>query len=354
MNSTYKNFYIPKMLSTTLRQDISEFAKDFPLTGDLKGSRILITGATGLIGSTLIHGLLALNAGIKIVAPVRNAAKAKGTFEPQEIGQIELIECDIAAFDYNTIAPVDYIVHCAAPTSSKFFVEHPVDTFAIILDGTKALLEYARTAGVKGFVYLSSLEVYGEIADDSKPVTEDIQGYLDPLAVRSSYPMAKRATENLCCLYAAQYKVPAKIARLTQTTGAGIAKDDNRVIAQFARLAANGQDIVLHTTGESARPYCYTIDSIAAILYVLLRGNPGTAYNVANEATYISARGMAEYLRDNFNHAIQVKIELNENMGYAPATKQKLSTEKIRQLGWQPKYGLKEIFNKLIAYLQEP
>jgi nucleoside-diphosphate-sugar epimerase len=342
------------MLSTTLKQDISEFANRFPLASDLKCARILITGATGLIGSTLIHGLLALNENIKIIAPVRNLDKAKEKFEPEELSQIELIECDIASFDYGTLVPVDYIIHCAAPTSSKFFVEHPVETFSIIHDGTKALLEYARKANVKGFVYLSSLEVYGEIADDSRPVTEDIQGYLDPLAVRSSYPMAKRATENLCCLYAAQYKVPAKIARLTQTTGAGIAKDDNRVIAQFARLAANGQDIVLHTTGESARPYCYTIDSISAILYVLLRGIPGNAYNVANESTYISAKGMAEYLRDNFNPAIQVKIELNDNMGYAPATKQRLSTAKIQQLGWQPQYGLKEIFNKLTDYLQEP
>ena len=104
---------------------------------------------------------------------------------------------------------------------------------------------------------------------DTNAVTEEVQGYLDPMAVRSSYPMAKRASENLCCLYASEYGVPVMIARLTQTTGAGIAKDDNRIIAQFAKLASQGKDIVLNTTGESARPYCYTTDTISALLFIL-------------------------------------------------------------------------------------
>ena len=205
---------------------------------------------------------------------------------------------------------------------------------------------------MKSFVYLSSLEVYGSVYDDTVPVTEDAQGYLDPMSVRSSYPMAKRATENLCCLYAHEYQVPVKVARLTQTTGAGIAKDDNRVIAQFTRLAAEGKDIVLHTTGESARPYCYTTDAISGILYILLKGVNGEAYNVANEETYISARGIAEYLKANVNPDIEVRVELNDNMGYAPVTKLRLDTAKLQSLGWKPYYDLKDIFQRLTEYLK--
>jgi nucleoside-diphosphate-sugar epimerase len=164
--------------------------------------------------------------------------------------------------------------------------------------------------------------------------------------------MAKRAAENLCHLYAKEYGIPAKIVRLTQTTGAGIAKDDNRVIAQFTRLIVNNQDIVLNTTGDAARPYCYTTDAISAILFVLLQGKSGEAYNVANEDTYISARGMAEFLQKNFNNSIKVKVELKENMGYPPTTKLRLSSSKLRELGWEPKYGLKEIFERLIEYLK--
>lgn len=340
-------------MNKVLQEDVTEFARNFPLREECGNSTFLITGATGLIGASLIHCLLALHENVRIVAPVRNAEKARNKFNPQELEFIRLIECDLIKFDYDSIGNVDYIIHCAAPTSSKFFVERPVDTFSSIYDVTKALLDFSNRKKTKGFIYLSSLEVYGEINDDSVLVTENMQGYLDPLSVRSSYPMAKRATENLCSLYAAQYNVPVKIARLTQTTGAGIAKDDNRVIAQFARLAANGQDIILHTTGESARPYCYTMDSVTGILFVLLQGKSGEAYNIANEETYISAREMAEFVKNNINNMTNVKVELNDGMGYAPVSKLKLSSAKLRNLGWTPKYGLKEIFERLVEYLGE-
>lgn len=330
-----------------LARNINDFVTSFPLKDKLKKSTFLITGATGLIGSTLIRCLSAMDEGIRIIAPVRNIEKARRMFG-SDYGAVEFIGCDLAAYDYSSLGRVDYIVHCAAPTASKFFVDSPVETIDIIFNGTKALLDYSRSCGVRGFVYLSSLEVYGTILDDSSPVTEDVQGYLDPLSVRSSYPMAKRAVENLCAAYAREYGVHARIARLTQTTGAGIAHNDNRIIAQFARLAANGEDIVLHTKGDSARPYCYTTDSISALLYILMKGADGEAYNVANEDTYISARGMADYLKANFAPSIDVRVDLSNDFGYAPPTKLRLSSAKLRKLGWQPQYSLKEIFENLI------
>jgi len=339
-------------MNRTQQQDINDFISSFALADELSGKRILITGATGLIGSTLIRCLLALKRNVNVVAPVRNRRKAEALFG-EYVQYIELIECNFLDFDYNNIGKVDYIIHCAAPTSSKFFVEHAVETFDTIIRGTSVLLEYARRNPVRSFVYLSSLEVYGSMIDDSQLVTEDVQGYLDPMNVRSSYPMAKRAAENLCCLYVHEYCVPVKITRLTQTTGAGIARDDNRVIAQFARLAANGKDIVLHTSGESARPYCYITDCITALLHVLLRGEDGLAYNVANEDTYISARDMANYLKEHFCNNINVRIELKADMGYAPVTRLRLSSERLRLLGWRPRYGLFDIFTRLIQYLTE-
>lgn len=338
-------------MNSVVQQDISEFIETFALSDCLNNSTFLITGASGLIGSTLIFSLLSLNRNIRVIAPVRNKNKAihvLGSFADK----VDLFECELISFDYESIPGVDFIVHCAAPTSSKFFVDKPVETFEIIYQGTMDLLRFAQKRTVKAFVYLSSLEVYGSILNDDKYVTEDVQGYLDPIDVRSSYPMAKRAAENLCHIFAREYGVPVKIARLTQTTGAGIAKDDNRVIAQFTRLAAQNQDIVLHTTGDAARPYCYTMDCISAILYILLRGDAGEAYNVANEDTYISARDMAFFIQKNFNPSIDVKFELNENSCYAPVTKQKLSSNKLQSLGWTPRYDLNEIIRRLTQYLK--
>lgn len=340
-------------MNKIIQEDVDIFASQFELAEQLQGSTFLITGATGLIGSSLIRCLLALKKQIKIIAPVRSISKIDQIFEENQIKEIEFINCDFINYNYSNIGKIDYIVHCAAPTSSKFFVERPVETFNTIMKGTQRMLDLANEKKIKSMVYLSSLEVYGEIQDDTKTINEEIQGYLNPTAVRASYPMAKRASENICCLYAAEYNTSVKIARLTQTTGAGIAKDDNRIIAQFAKNAAQGDDIVLHTTGDAARPYCYVTDSVSAILYILLKGIKGECYNVANETTYISAKNMALFVRDNFNPNIHVKIEINENMGYAPATKQKLSTHKIQQLGWIPKHGLKEIFDRLIKYLKD-
>jgi len=340
-------------MNSVQKQDIEDFVKSFPITkfsDQLKNSTFLITGATGLIGSSLIHCLLALKQNIHIIAPVRNKEKALNIFGFSK--EIEIIECNLDSLDYKKLGVTDYVIHCAAPTSSKFFVEKPVETFNTILQGTSAMLEYAKSQSIKSFVYLSSLEVYGENHDDSVIMDESYQGYLNPLSVRSSYPMAKRAAENLCFNYAKEYNIPIKIARLAQTTGAGIAKEDDRALAQFSKLIIKGQDIILRTTGESARPCCYTMDAISAILYILLAGRSGEAYNVANDSTYISVRGMAEYLQKNFNPSIKVRIELNENMGYPPATKQKLTSEKLRNLGWAPHYGLKEVFERLIKYLK--
>ncbi len=338
------------MISNIQKEDIALFAEHFALKQQLKDAAFLITGATGLIGSTLIHGLLAADDSVRVVAPVRSMQKAMGMFDAQERERIAFIECDLMTVDYQALGPIDFVVHCAAPTSSRFFVEQPVETFLSIAEVSRRLLEDARQMGVKAFVYLSSLEVYGSIPDDH-PITEDVQGYLDPMSVRSSYPMAKRAVENLCHLYAKEYGLNVMVARLTQTTGAGIALDDNRVIAQFTRLAAQGSDIILHTTGESARPYCYTTDSISAILYILLKGEAGEAYNVANEETFVSARGLAEFIRDHFNPKIKVEVQLRDDMGYAPPTMQRLDTTKLKALGWMPEYSLYDIIARLTAYL---
>ncbi len=335
-------------MNKVLLEDVQEFAMTFAMAKELHRSTFLITGATGLIGSTMIHCLMALKQEIKIIAPVRNMSRAK-----EKLGEydgLNFVECNLEKYNFAQLGHVDYIVHCAAPTSSKFFVEHPVETYYSICNISSRILEYARIVGVQSMVYLSSLEVYGQILDDLKPVTEDVQGYLDLMDVRSSYPMAKRAVENLCCLYASEYNVPVKVARLTQTMGAGCDSEDNRVIVQFTRLAAQGKDIVLRTTGESARPYCYTTDAMSAILYILLRGKNGEAYNVANEETYISAKDLAYYVKEHINPSISIKFDFDDYYGYAPVTKQKLSTNKLESLGWSPYYSLESIFKRLSRY----
>ena len=330
------------------QEDVIAFAKSFPLSESLIGTRFLITGATGLIGSSLVHCLLALNKDVELVCPVRSVDRAISLFG-KDAEKIQLIESEL--LDYlSKLTPNDnfqYIVHCACPTSGIYMSEHPVDTVEFTFECTRMLLDYSSKAKVKGVVYISSLEAYGQNNNDNI-ITENFQGYVDMSSARSSYPIAKRTAEYLCAAYAIEKHVPVKIARLTQTFGPGVSSNDNRVFAQFARSVIANTNIVLHTSGESSKPYCYTIDCVSAILYILLKGKEGETYNVANDKTYISIRELAEFLRDSFNNKIKVVVEYHPEKGYAPVTKLNLSVEKLTKLGWEPKYNLREMFDRLL------
>lgn len=327
---------------------------DRDLIDSLRGSRWIVTGATGLVGSCLVGFLGELDRrhslGISITCAVRNVAKAVAMFGGNGC-KMYFHEYDFASGKpFCPPHEADYIVHLASPTASKDFVERPVETMITSLAGTRQVLEHARRAGerLKGMVFVSSLEVYGTVTDDSEPLAEDRQGYLDPMQARSSYPMAKRAAECLCHAYSAEYGVRVMTARLAQTFGTAVAGNDNRVFAQFARCAAADTDIVLFTEGKLRRCYCHTEDAVEAMVYILLRGESGAAYNVANEATYISVRDMAEMVCREFGKNMRVRIEPRDGMGFSPVTYLRLDTSRIRALGWQPRHNLRQMFEGII------
>lgn len=312
--------------------------------------RYLITGATGLIGSSLVKRLIFDNA--EVVCPVRNLQKTRLMFDDLFFDKVKWIGVDVDKYLKELKGDYDYIIHCASPTASKYFVDKPVETILFNTDTTSSILKYALIHDVKGIVYLSSLESYGTVLDDDKLIDEDYQGYVNPMEVRSSYNMAKRICESLCHAYAKEYNVPVKVIRLTQTISPIISDNDMRVFAQFARHAAKGEDIELHTKGTAARQYIHVDDAISAILCVLYNGQSGEVYNAAREDSYISVREMAEYIQKKFNPSSKVILNLRNDMGYAPTTKLKLDTTKLRNLGWEAKYSLYDMFYDLIKNLR--
>ena len=338
-----------------LHEDVQRFAENFELWEHLRNMTFLVTGATGLIGTVMVKCLLELNRqkglGIKVIAVVRSLEKAQKVFT-EEAAQIKFYLLGLTDIGGDSISDhVDYVVHLASPTASRYFVEHPVETLRTAVEGTTAVLEYAKEAKVESVVYASSLETYGSNHTDEW-LNEDFQGYVNPMEVRSSYNIGKRTCECLCHAYAEEYGVNVTIARMTQTFGAGVEYNDGRVFAQFARKAIEGLNIELHTAGETKRMYCYTTDAVSAMLYLLVKGEKGEAYNIANKDSYISIRDMAQLVRDEFNPNIEVVITPKEGQGYAPETKLRLETGKIESLGWKPKYGLKEMFERLIASMK--
>ena len=204
-----------------------------------------------------------------------------------------------------------------------------------------------NNVGLAGYVYTVQI-------NDEKYVSEDTYGNIDILDVRSSYSEGKRICENMCVSYYHQYNVPVKIARLAQTFGPGISKDDNRIYAQFANSVINGKDILLHTKGLSEGNYVYISDVIDAIVKILISGRNGEAYNVANEESHMQIRKMAEMVADNVaGGKIKVIYEIQSQNAYAKDTKMKMNTDKIKSLGWNPKVGLYDTYIRMINYLKE-
>lgn len=310
---------------------------------------ILISGATGLIGTTISNALVFANRerrlGLRIIGVVRNEERARERLDSE-------VQIHAAPLDEKLVinGSVDFIIHAASPTSSSFFVNQPVETIKIAVSSTINLLELAREKKVEGFVYLSSMEVYGHPEKGHDVKESEVAGF-DPTVVRNCYPQSKLICEMLCKAYQNEYDVPTKIVRLTQTFGPGVEYDDSRVFAEFMRCAIEKKDIVLHTSGRTERCYLYTAEAVTAILTVLTRGRTGEAYTAANRDTYCSILDMANMVASEAAHGeIEVLTEIDEiERGYASVLYMKLDTSKIEKLGWKASVGLPDMYMNMIG-----
>ncbi|TVT72646.1 MAG: NAD-dependent epimerase/dehydratase family protein [Pseudomonas sp.] len=347
--------------STILLQDLDAIVRDDAIPWDeLRGKTVFVTGATGLLGGLLVRAMLYANHlggyGTRIIALVRDVEKAREIFAAYTTCDgLLFLEGDITK-PLQVDQSIHYIFHAASVTQSKSFVQSPVETIQTTLWGTDNVLRLAKEHKATSMVYLSTMEVYGVLEKQGQVGEEDF-GYLDPMAVRSSYPESKQAAESLCSAYYHEYGVPVKTARLTLTFGPGIALTDNRVFAQFCEKVYQRQDIVLHTAGDTTRDYLYTADAVTALLTILLRGGDGKAYNVANSETYISILDMAKLVaRECASDEIKVVVEIPENvqtLGYAPVVKLNLDTRRLEALGWKARTDLPQMYQRLLAYLDE-
>lgn len=328
------------MNNSIFEEDIKNIINDFDMSV-FDGKTILVTGATGLIGKLCVKSLLNSGYNTQVIALVRDEEKAKNIFG--ESKRLTYLVQDINQ-RINTTRRVDYIIHAASTTSSKDFVEKPVETIYTAINGSRNILEFAKNKRLEGMVYLSSLEIYG--VNEKENIKERDYGYIDILNPRSSYSESKKMVETMCISYGTEYGVPVKIARLAQTFGAGVSISDNRVFAQFAKAIINKENIVLHTKGETKRNYCYTTDAVRGIFTILTKGENNNAYNVANENSYCSISEMAHLLENEYT---KVEYKIDEvNRGYNPTVKIALNTEKLNALGWETKVNLKEMFDRLI------
>lgn len=326
----------------------------------LSNSTILVTGATGLVGSLIVKTIACCNrtknTNIKVLAFVRNKEKAKNIFgEVLGRPEINLILGNINE-KIKIKDSIDYIIHGAGPTASKYFVTNPVETIKTTLHGTENILELAKEKHVKSMVYLSSMEVYGQNRTGQKCLSEEDLGYIDILDVRSSYSEGKRMAECLCVSYASEYSVPVKIARLSRVFGPGFVDyNDDRILMQFARSVIEHKNITLHTGGETIINFCYLSDSIKALFLLLNKGKVGNAYNINYSNDNYTVKEVAEMLIHDYPESqMHLIFDIPKNIqkyGYNKITTHTLNNNRIVSLGSTINTNIKIAFKNLIGSL---
>lgn len=323
----------------------------------LKKSTLLITGATGMICSTIVEMLLDANinddANIKLIIAGRSKERVEKRFSNYMEGK------DFRFVEFDSLKPlqfdeyVDYIIHGASNANPGVYAVKPVETLIGNLNGTNSLLELAKSVKAKRMLYISSSEVYGR-KEETSPFREDDYCFVDILNPRACYPSSKRAAETLCASYIDEYSVDCVIVRPGHIYGPQITEADNRATAQFTRNVLKGENIVLKSAGQQLRSYCYTEDCATAILTVLAKGNCGQAYNISNKNSIVSIRQIAEAFADYAGAKVVFENPTDfEAKGNNLMDNSSLDAAKLEGLGWKAKYSLEEGVKKTIDLMKK-
>lgn len=319
-----------------------------------RNKSILITGASGLIGSFLIDVLMQKNLKCHIYAVGRNVQKAKMRFAPYwDSEEFHFVETDINKEILVESDTIDYIIHGASNTHPIAYAEDPIGTITTNVIGTYNILELASVKRTKRVAFLSSVEVYGENRGDCEKFKEDYCGYIDCNTMRAGYPESKRAGEALCQAYIKQKQLDIVIPRLPRTYGPTMQMTDSKAIAQFIKKGIAKEDVILKSEGTQLYSYCHVLDTVSGILWCLTEGKCGEAYNIADDASDIQMKDLANIIAQYagtkviFDHP-----DVVEQAGYSKATKALLDSEKLQKLGWKAVYDMSEGLRRTIEILR--
>lgn len=316
----------------------------------LRGKKILITGATGMVGVMLIDSLMKLG-DVKVIAVGRNREKAAERLgEYFDNSNFLFMEHDVCMPFPDGIS-ADYIIPMASNTHPLAYSQFPIETMMINLKGAEHALNLAERTGAT-VVYTSTNEIYGNAVNNTA-FDEDSNGKLNLNNARSCYNESKRSAEAMCQSYMAERGVKVKIARLCRVFGPTMLMSDSKASSQFIKKAVEGDDIVLKSEGNQYFSYTYVADAVRGLLTILLSGEYGIPYNVSSPKTDVHLRDFARMCAEYNNKSVVFDIpSQTEAKGYSVATQAILSNERIKNIGFIGKYEMKDAIRRTIGILR--
>ncbi len=330
-------------------------------SNELKNKSILLSGATGLIGSLLIDLIMYNNINndlnCKIIGLGRNEKKANQRFQSYIDSKFFVFyKCDVCdKVKLNEINDdVDFIIHAASNTHPVAYSTDPIGTINTNVIGLDNMLNLAEKKKIQKFVFVSSVEIYGQNLTKDVKMNEVFSGYIDCNTLRAGYPESKRLGESLCQAYYKQKNVPCVIVRLPRVFGPTMLLSDSKASSQFLINGLNNENIVLKSEGSQFYSYLHVADAVGGLLHVLINGNCPEAYNLASDELNITLKELANIIANYCN--VKVIFDLpneTEKLGFSKATTAILDSSKAYNLGWKPVLNLKESIAITIELLRD-
>lgn len=346
-------------------EDVKMISDDKTLDfNKLKNKKILITGATGLICSFLVDVLMYRNEkfgdNIKIYVLSRNEEKIISRYKKYNIEKINVnnsaeliyISQDVCK-EFKFDVEFDYIIHGASNTHPLMYSLDPIGTISANVIGLENILKYSTNKNVSRIFIMSSVEIYGENINNLKEFKGEDLGYINCNTLRAGYPESKRLCEALCQAYISKYNLDIVIGRFSRIYGPTMQMDDTKALSQFIKNTIKGEDIVLKSNGEQYYSYCYVADAVSAMLKIILNGQKGEAYNIADKESDIKLKELAGILADYNNKKVVFELPSEtERKGYSTATIAIMNSEKLKKLGWKAKYNIQDGLKRTIDIIK--
>lgn len=334
----------------------------------LSGNSVLLTGANGFLGFYFIKSILAWNDNNpnKLIQLTGLSTFRNGIPEWMNLlkdrKDFVILKKDIIKYTFSSSLIFDYIIHAASIASPTFYRKYPIETINANVQGLYKILNYLLARKntkkpVKGLLYFSSSEIYGDPTEGNIPTPEEYRGNVSCTGPRACYDESKRFCETLCVNYFRAYNLPIRIARPFNNYGPGMKITDGRVIADFSKDIVENKNIVMFSNGSPSRTFCYVADAIVGYLKILTRGRNGEAYNIGIENPEISVDELAKKLimiaEKKFKYKGELVNEGSSDKEYLTDNPQKrcpIIAKARKELGYEPEIKLDEGLYRVLSW----